>query len=183
MINLRSGAYRLISLQFLLSKVTAMFYFGTTLRVETAKARSYDSSGELAILPQKNCTLSVFVPNLKTLGYELVDAFLIERADGKYKARFVFIDHDHAIESDYFKTVRESITVGLKNLCYESMWQVQGWDNPFYDQGESVDGVRALSVNMDQKEYFFLPNGSPRKVWEKDALGNKVGTSPVVLTP
>ena len=68
MINLRSGAYRLISLQFLLSKVTAMFYFGTTLRVETAKARSYDSSGELAILPQKNCTLSVFVRNLKGLG-------------------------------------------------------------------------------------------------------------------
>ena len=183
MINLRDGAYRLISMQFLITKASTMLYFGKTLRVEAEKTQNYDSSGELVILPQKNCTLSVFVSNLKILGYELVDAFLVERADGKYKARFVFIDHDHATGSDHFKSLLENINLGLMKLVYESMWQVRVWNNPFYELGKSVDGVRALSINMEQRDPLFLPDGFPRKVWQKDSVGNRVGISPVMLMP
>lgn len=183
MINLRDGVYRLISLQFLIANLKILSGPTKLLRVEPEKSRNYDSSGELAILPQKNCTLSIFVSNLRALGYELVDAFLVERADGKYKARFVFVDQSHAVGSDHFKSMRQSIYADLMKVCYESMWQVRVWDNPFYHENQPMAGLRALSINMEQRVPLFSPEGSPVKVWKKDDRGNKLGTSPILLFP
>lgn len=70
----------------------------------------------------------------------------------------------------------------VQDICETALWRVRAFSNPFYIEGEEVDGVRAISINCEARVPLFLPNGQPVVARRKDAQGNKIG-DPVPIEP
>ena len=188
------SSVRLVALQFSFSNPGAMPVSVKRLNQETSEERNErknHSSGTLVIEPTENCSLVDFLDDLKSAGYEMVDAFYKERIDPKYPrgqrtyhmVRFLFARREFVDLSEEFKVVRDIISKELRSICEVAMWRVRTFLNPFYKDGEEVIGYRAISVNLESRKPLFCPDGQPVTVWQKDEKGNRVGDAPLPLKP
>lgn len=153
-------------------------------------------SGRPMIQPLENCSLAQFVDELRDqAGYELVAASYQPRVDQRnpkktyYMVQYVFRHHAHMSAWDHLPSNgfggydRSQVLADLKVLCKENYWRVRSYLNPFFKNGESVTGMRSVSVNMEACVPLYHPNGEKVTQWQKDGNGRRVGTAPVPITP
>lgn len=156
-------------------------------KVEAAK-RNQQASGFLVIEPCENVSIDTFVVELEAAGYVLVDGVTQTRqhqnkpGQSYHMVRFVFARSEHAEVSDHFKSVQSLLRMELQDITETAFWRVRAFSNPFYKDGEEIDGVRAISINCEARVPRFLPDGQLVKSRRKDAQGNKVG-EPVPIEP
>lgn len=185
---------RMVGFQFSFSNPTVVPSVLKRLSQET-KEESVDrrsrATGVMIIEPTEQCSLLSFLGELEAEGYEMVDAFYQERVDDEYPqgkrtyhmVRFLFTRHEFAEVSDEFRKARDVIRTELQRICEEAMWRVRAFSNPFYGNGEEVDGQRAVSVNLEARVPLFLPNGQPVTMWQKDERGRRIGVAPLPVGP
>ena len=182
---------RLVSLQFSFSNPDVVPDCVKRLPAETptqATARkTVPVPGQAVIQPTEDISLAEIPKMLEDSGYELVDAFYRPRVDPSnpkktyHMVRFVFAHREHVSLSSEFKLVRERIRLALNEICTHAMWRTRSFLNPFYRNGEGIEGQYAMSLNFEARKPLFLPDGQPVVMWQKDAEGRRVGTAAVPL--
>jgi hypothetical protein len=187
------SSVRLVALQFSFSNPDAIPASVKRLDRETPEERNErknHSSGTLVIEPTENCSLVNFLDELKSAGYEMVDAFYKERINPKdprgrrtyHMVRFLFARREFVDLSEEFKAVRDVISKELRSICEVAMWRIRAFLNPFYNKdGEEVIGHRTISVNLESRKPLFRPDGQPVTVWQKDENSKRVGDAPLSL--
>ena len=154
---------------------------------EERVVRKSHASGRLMIEPTEKCSIVDTLDGIESVGYELVDAFHQERIDPKdptgrrryHTVRFQFARSETAQISDEFKAIRDQIRNEFQDICEVAQWRVRAFLNPFYRNGEEVQGKNAVSINFEARNPLFHPNGEPVLVWRKDERGNRLGNCPV----
>ena len=177
------GNYQRVLLQFSFSNSKVIPSNVSLLDKETLEervARKSRSTGFMIIQPTERCSLAEFVDNLKEAGFQLIDAFCKERINpGKpsyYAVRFTFSQ----VVEEPSKEIGGAID-GLKTITQEALWRIRAFDNPLYKDGQEVDGQRAISINLEVRQPLCLSDGQPITVWQKDSVGNRVGTVPIPI--
>ncbi|MBI2030429.1 MAG: hypothetical protein HYT89_03690 [Candidatus Omnitrophica bacterium] len=189
---------RMVMLQFNSSKPTFiprglmdwLIEMGRETPEKRAARKSYPVAGIPVIEPTLQCSLREMPAALETAGYELADVLHEERLDGKDPAgkrtyhmiRFVFVRREVAEVSDDFKAVRNMARDGLRHICESAFWRVRSFLNPFYQDGEAIEGLNAASVNMEVRVPLLQPNGVPITARLKNQWGKAVG-DPLPLRP
>lgn len=151
--------------------------------------RKGPGAGVMVIQPTERCSILEFIEELEASGYELVDAFYKARIDKKdpriartyHMVRFVFARNEFAEPSAEFVTKRGVIRADLEKICDDAMWRVRAFLNPFEKNGKEIEGVKALSVNLEARVPFLLPDGKPVVEWQKDEAGQRVGDEPLPI--
>lgn len=186
---------RLVSLQFSFSNPDAIpvkvLRFKSLEHETTAasKERKTRATGILAIQPTEDCSLVVFLRDLLTDGYELVDSFYQPRIDQNNAARtyhmvrFLFARQEFVDLSDEFREVRGLLLQGLQEMCGAAMWRVQVFLNPHYEDGNEVAGQCSISINLGARKPLSQPDGKPVVQWEKDDEGKRIGDAPRPVRP
>lgn len=152
-----------------------------------ARETSSKSAGTCVIDPIEDVSLAQFLDNLEPAGYEMVDAFYQPRPHPKnphvtyHMVRFLFARNEYVDLSEYFAKVRGTIREELVKMTTDAMWRVRVFLNPHFREGEVVEGQHTLSLNLEGRKPFFLPDGSPVTVWQKDENGERVGDAPLPL--
>lgn len=152
-LNLVDGSVRIIALQFRLKEHLVPPCIrrekGDTL-VEQ-KLRTRVQTGVQFMEEGTHLSLSSIVGDLEKADYVLVDAFARSKpgADDRYEARFIFAQSERASVSD---ELDETVVAVLAQLCDENSWQARAYRNPFYENGEAVQGVFALSLNLGSRK-------------------------------
>jgi len=185
------ASVRLILLQFSFSRETAVPALLWQRNPERPNERKRRETGRMVVEPTPNCSLAKFVSDILGCGYELVEAFHQQRIDPKDPAgkrkyhivRYVFVRQEYLEEiQEGFKRLRPKILEELQETLEETMWRVRVFANPFFSDGEEIPGQSALSVNLEVRTPL-IQNGKPVTMWQKDADGNRVGSSPVPIKP
>lgn len=126
------------------------------------------------------------VDDFKDVGYTLVDAWWEEKSKDRrpyYQVRFTYAAPGCDESSPEFRETIEVVSEALQTLLFESMWQVRGFVNPFFADGELVKGASALSINFGAREPLFDKNGQPQKQWQRDEDGKRIGERSVAIQP
>ncbi|MCD4705697.1 hypothetical protein K8R61_01305 [bacterium] len=149
-------------------------------RVERKKMKN----GIQVINPTPNVSLLIFVKQLKEAGYELVDAIYQERINGNansnyHMVKFIFSRHECAKPSENF----QKYSAELDKICRQALWRVRACLNPFYKEGEEIEGKNFVSINMEVRTPIVSSKGELIQKWEKDEKGKKVGEKPLPLFP
>lgn len=136
----------------------------------------------------QNVGLANILDDLEKAGYELVDAFHEEpyypdTGRTKHAVRFVFARSEHATPSDEFLEVRDRMREALREVTGTAAWAVMAYRNPFFSDGEVVEGFTHVSINGAGRTPLLRPDGSPVVQWKRDETGEKVGDAPLPLTP
>lgn len=190
---------RMIMLKFNFSNPNVIPRFVKHLNQETDQGakdellfRKNRSGGVLAIESTERCSIAKFLGEVAVSGYEMVDAFYkkgIDTRDPSIKRKnhtvcFFFARSEFVKLSDEFKKERPLIYNELWKICKTAMWRVRLFLNPFYKDGEEINGQYALSVNLDVRQPLYCPDGQPRTpvmVWQKDKNGKRVGETTIPL--
>lgn len=142
--------------------------------------------GVCVIEPAENCSIETLLDEIVSAGFTLVNAYYQPRVDPNnprkcwYMARYIFVRNED-VTRDELGESREMIEVGLKDICLLAFWRVRAWRNPFFKDGEPVEGLSAASVNLEARKPRYQPNGQPVVAWRRDYAGNRVGTAPKPL--
>jgi hypothetical protein len=183
---------RIVTLQFSFTNpdaIPASIRKRTVESAQEAVERKVYVTGSMIIEPTEDVTLFCFPGELEAAGYEMVDALYKQRLDPKdsrgkrmyHMVRFMFARKEHVMICDEFRAVRDEIRGDLAKIATESLWRVRGYSNPFYGKEGEVEGVRAISLNMEVRRPRFEPSGKPVVVWQKDANGDRIGDAPIPL--
>lgn len=177
-----SSSVRMIALQFSFSNPDVVPEAVKELPAETQEervTRKSRATGTLVVEPVHNVSIFDFLGDLDTAGYQLVDALYKERIDDHdrsfYMTRFIFVRQEHVQMSPEFQRQQAAVYAALHSIVLAAMWRVRVFNNPFYQKGEEVPGVRMLSINMEGRSPLFQPDGQPILVCAKDpATGRKI---------
>lgn len=182
---------RLVSLQFSFSNPN-IIPKNVRRREQETKAesdtRKQNQGGILAIEPCENVSIATLVLELESLGYKLVDGLYQARQDRVrpsqmyHMVRFIFARTEHAEISDQFREIQLKIREELLDICENAFWRIRVFSNPFYKDGEEINGLRALSFNFEVRIPRLLPDGKPVVQRRKDEHGRKIG-DPVPIEP
>lgn len=52
------------------------------------------------------------------------------------------------------------IMIQFQRMCEEAMWRVRAFRNPFFHEGEEVDGKRTISVNLEARKPYNSHKGA-----------------------
>jgi len=155
--------------------------------VEELIARKSGIKGSQFIPQTEGVSLREFLCNLISAGCVLVDAFYKIRADGRGKefpaVRFLFADAGQDASSEEFKAVRPGAMDALSQMCNGSVWSAVVFLNPFFSNGNPIEGVYTISVNLAVRKPLVDGNGNAILEWKKDADGNRIGDGPVPVEP
>jgi hypothetical protein len=149
-------------------------------------ARGQAVRGEQILEPVEKVSAVRFIGDLVEAGYVLVDAFWRQMQKvGRpfFTVRFVFVQEDHANSSEDFLHKRPKVIEALTSLTTEAMWRTRAFLNPFFLQGDMIEGVYSISVNLEARVPMFDKDGNPLLVWLKDKRGEKIGDQPVPIEP
>lgn len=145
-------------------------------------ARKANITGTMTIEPTEGCSLVEFVTKLDELGFVLTNALYMERIHGGnnkavrtyHMVRFVFTKNESDM-TDEFKKVQKTVLSELTEICSAAIWRVRSYLNPLFNQeGEVIEGKKAVSVNAEVRQPLSNPDGTKVKVWKKDDRGNRV---------
>ena len=183
---------RMIMLKFNFSNPNVIPPWVRRLDQKTQEEQSFRKSrsdGVLVIEPTERCSLVNFLREIQVSQYEIVDAFYKQGIDTR-KARikrknhtvcFFFARREFVELSDEFKKERPFINEELWKICKTAIWRVRLFFNPFYKDGEVIDGQYALSVNLDTRQPLFYPNGQPVTEWQRNDNNERIGEVPFPL--
>jgi len=186
---------RMISLQFSFGNPKLVPDSVMHLPHETPEERQERKSeipGQLVIEPTMGCSLARIVDEIEASGYEMCDAAYKPRISQSrqnrgrktyHMVRFLFVHHEYAEVSDFFRGERDKIRQDLDHICQEAMWRVRVFRNPFFHNGEMIEGQCFLSINFEVRQPFLEPNGQPIRMWQKDEQGRKIGNAPLPIKP
>ena len=164
---------------------------------EKEKRLNRQGSGRLVLGPQEKSSIFEMLKGLYTNGYAVVDVPHEEHQKDNRPGTFQVVkaifrrkDDNFApssellekLESDAFEKALE----GLVELCAYNLWRTRAYDNPFFQKGEPVEGLRTAAIVCDAKVPIVeLVEGELRqkRVWQKDESGERVGTEPQPLVP
>lgn len=185
-------AVRLISFQFSFSNADAVPRFVRQTCAETPEGRekrkSYDNAGVQLIPPTENCNLFGVLTEINSAGWSLVDAVYQERVNpipGRkmyHMVRFVFAKPDGAPINADEALYRRAIASDFAEITGQAHWRVRGYSNPYFKDGEVVEGACAISVNMEVRVPRYRLDGTPVTQWIKDEDGNRLGNAPRPIT-
>lgn len=189
---------RMVMLQFNSSKpafipgglMEWLIEMGRETPEKRAARKSYLVPGIPMIQSTPQCSLREMPAAMETAGYELVDVLHEERLDAKdpegkrtyHMVRFVFARREVAEISDDFKAVRNMARDALRHICQSAFWRVRSFLNPFYHNGEAIDGLNTASINLEARVPLLQPGGFPIMARLKDERGRAVG-DPLPLRP
>lgn len=183
---------RLVSLQFMLNNTKVIPKGIPSRGMETTenleKRTSHASIGSLIIQNVEKIDVSALMLQLVSSGYQLVDAFQQERTHEKggrtYNiVRFTFSVKEHATPSEEFLKIKPAMMNALYEMVTSSFWKVRAYRNPFFEKGIEVAEEYAVSIDLAERVPRFDGNGRLVSVWLKDGLGNRIGDSPVPISP
>lgn len=191
-----NGSVELVALQFSFSnpKIVpdSIRQVAVDCLVDREIRKSQKATDNVILKPTENVYLAHFVDDLKTAGYEIVDALYQPRTDPKdpagkkiyHMVRFVFAS-TQSVEKLYedFMKVRPRIYIDLDGMCVEASWRVRASLNPLLKNDEEVSGKHTLSINLEVRTPLFNPDGHRVLIWEKDENGDRIGDAPVPLMP
>lgn len=151
-----------VSLQFSFSKKKhvplGLPSKGSTTKEDRKKRKEREHSTETISLwpePIQEVSLEVFVNQLRALGYKLIDASTLERSkdDGtKYDmCRFLFLSKKELYSNDYREN-EELYHKCLNELVFNVNWRIRAYKNPYYKDGEVVEGSHTLSINCEPRQ-------------------------------
>lgn len=132
--------------------------------------------GELVIAQTEDCGLMGIAGQLAKAGYELANCFWEER-ELSYVVRFLFFPRE-SLEPEGFEEHQKAILSGFAELCEGAIWQVAGYRNPFFKNGNAVTGKHVLCFTCGSRKPLLQPDGNPVVVWDKDEEGRRVGAAP-----
>lgn len=182
MAGLLDGEVRLVLMQFVFSSLKLV---PSCLKQKPAKMpkKILAVKGEQFLDATEDVSISVFLCDLKKVGYGLVDAYYQIREDGKATVCFMFADKEHITLSEEFKETHGSAERALLQILEQSMWRARAFLNPFFKEGIAVKDVYAISVNLDGRQPLIGDDGQPVLRWQKDENGEKIGDCPIPLEP
>lgn len=188
LVNVQPGV-RLILLQFSFSNPEVVPHsvcqLGRELGAER-RMRENLPAGKLVIEPHEDVGLAGFVMQLRTNGYELVDAFHQLRDDQRnprrtyQMVRYVFMRREHVCSTASFVQVRATLLNGLLDLLVQALWRCRVYLNPLFVDGCRVVGESAVSINLDARKSLFSC-GQRIAVWRRDENGEKMGEAPMPI--
>lgn len=73
--------------------------------------------------------------------------------------------------------------VALEKMVESSFWKVRAYRNPFFEKGIEVAGESAISIDLAERVPRIDGSGQVIRVWLKDEADNRIGDSPVPVTP
>ncbi|PIP23790.1 MAG: hypothetical protein COX90_01965 [Candidatus Nealsonbacteria bacterium CG_4_10_14_0_2_um_filter_38_17] len=160
--------------------------------VEELRSRINRPETGSVFLIANNCSLVGFQDGLRLAGYEPIEGFhqlrinpKNPRMERRYQmVRFVFGRPDPAMAQ--FPAVRRVLSAALEDMGRAAMWLVEVFSNPFFKDGQIVNGRSALVINLKGRNPLFSPekpDGQPVVVWQKDEKGERIGEGPVPLAP
>ena len=146
---------------------------------------SREGTGQMIELRQ-NCSTVELLNDIKNAGYQLADALCQIRVNPKdwtkksryYMVRYTFVKTEKAEPATEFLKTRDAVENDLEKLLTESLWRIRVFLNPFFKNGQWVDGLHAVSVNLEARKPLFLPDGKPVVQWKKDEQNNRIGEAP-----
>ena len=185
----------LVMLQFSFSNINVVPKWVRQEKPEDAQkhqeriARKSSATGVTVIEPAENCSANGFLDELKSAGYELVDALYQTRMNkpGTYNKVYHMVRYtfgrtrDDAVVPDEFQNALIKARDELGTLIDTAMWRVRVFSNPFYKKGEEMPDQRVASVNFEARKPLIQSDGQPVLVWQKDDAGNKIGDAPLPL--
>jgi len=186
---------KLISLQFSFTNPEAVPASVRRVAREELAARfarkDKEGTGFLVINPTEKCSILQFLDELESAGYELIYSHHQERPDGKdargkrvyQMVRFQFALKGATEVSPEFLAVRDAVRADLRNICRLAMWRVRAFSNPLYHHGEVVPEKRSMSINLEFRQPYAHPDGTPVVVWQKDEYGQRVGDAAQPISP
>lgn len=175
------NVYRLVILSFRINNLDFVPAYARRIDQNVAM---YTPSG-VQMVDCEKCSVAGFPEEFEQRGYELVDATYQERFNSRglpyFIVRFTFSHPDFVEVSEWFKNVREINRTGLRYFCKSAMWHAKVFNNPFFKEGKSIEGQRAISVVLDTRQPLEEFDGKPVNVWQKDESGVRVGLAPIPL--
>lgn len=190
MTGLLNGVVRLVMLQFSFSNIKAM-----PSGIQGKPKKNFDRltpnrtrvEGVEFLTPTENVSLRPFLSDLVAMGYVLVDAFYEMRSNPRGKeypvVRFTFAEKETARFDSEFAEHRGPAICALRQMCEEAMWRPQGYLNPFFKDGEPVEGEHAIAINLVARNPLIDGNGKRVVRWERDSRGDRIGDAPILLEP
>ena len=130
-------------------------------------------SGKIIIESVEDCAVWNLPDILSGAGKNLIDAFCQER-NGHYITRFTFSPEEIG---------QKNFNSQFREMCNNSFWRLCAYLNPFYKDGEEIQGAQSLSLNLTARRPRFYPDGNPIFVWRKDGKGERMGNFPIPLEP
>jgi hypothetical protein len=125
----------------------------------------------------ENCSLAELKEQLEAAGYELFRAFVKRRKTGHddhqvhYELRFEFareVDDNESFD-------HESAEAAFEDFAGTCLWQVNAWNNPFFSDGEPIDGLRCITMMCNSRRPLLEKDGSPILINVRNADGEKTG--------
>ena len=185
---------RLVGVQFGFSNPKLIPASMRCLKPETSDEREKrkTSSQEAHVLgPITNVSVVVFLHDLESSGFTLVNAYCKTCVDSKYhdrrkayhRARFIFARPEHAIIPDVFKEHRDQVRRELYAFSRSAAWLVRVFLYPFQQNGQPSPDQTVLNFSLVNRIPLYQSNGQHIMVWQKDGSDMRIGAAPVPLRP
>src|SRR3989338_11057724 len=125
---------------------------------------------------------STFVPRSAVLRRRRAyDEYEDDRMDPNERVtvifRFVrsdFLSQDFPYRDSPFAGKEKSALEALKELANDSIWRVEVWENPYFENRIPIEGQVMMSFNLIGRQPLFDKDGNPYGEWIRDANGEKV---------
>lgn len=187
--GLLDGAVRLVMFQFILGNTNAL-PAGLFEKNEEGGGNGGcrpGVEGVKFIESTKEVFLREFVADLAAAGYAMADAFYQVRTNARGNdyliVRFIFALKDTIPKEGWFAEHKDTAETAFSQLSSQSLWSMEVYLNPFYKDGQTVMGERAISVNLAARSPLTDEKGNLLLRWKKDEAGERIGDGPVPIEP
>jgi len=185
---------REICVQFSFSNGRAVPVWVAQIERETVSAhkeRKKRASGEqLIALPKGSaCSLESLPTGLSASDFVLADAYSQKRNkagkvyDPYWMVRFIFVRKDVYEDRSRYAEVRNLHLRSLEEMISSAFWKVRGFLNPYFRDGELLEGEFQVSINLEHRQPTVNENGSPVLRWPRDEKGRKITSGDKIPFP
>ncbi len=158
--GLMDGTVRMVLVQF---RVNNPKMLPETIRTDdkptgTAEvvSRAGQVKGEECLQSTESVGHGKFPDDLASNGYTLVDAFTKVRQDRGGReygiVRFTFVAEGHVDTVPEWDKARPAAEQALRDMVEGAAWRTRAFLNPFFADGNIVEGTFCISVNADMRD-------------------------------
>ena len=129
-------------------------------------------AGEKFIESTRDCYLAYLPEQIEARSFELVSVSLERCHDRKgppyLKLRSQYARHDFVGKlTDEFVKLRLALRQELEFVLEDAGYAITAYDNPYFLDGQAVDGARSLSINANAPEWLINIDGAPVMIWDR----------------
>jgi len=158
--GLMNGAVRMVLVQF---RVNNPKMLPKTIRKDEKPAgttevvaRAGQVKGEECLQPTESVGCAEFLADLASAGYVMVDAFSKVRQDRGGReygiVRFTFVAEDRVDTVPEWDKARPAAEQTFRDMAEGAAWRTRAFLNPFFADGNIVEGAFCISVNADMRD-------------------------------